>query len=190
VASRSEKKDFRNRIVRAKIDGDIEAMLRLLQESALLGDPGDRRMTAKYLGDLGAQEAVKPLIRLLSADDVGMRSQAADSLSKIGATEAVPELLKRLRLEERFAPRAWTIEALGRLGDSQAVEPLCKLLSDDHVLIRQAAAEALGKIGDPSALEPLQESAARERWIDRRTHRKAIRKIRALVSEKERAGKR
>jgi HEAT repeat protein len=182
MASRSEKKDLRHRMVSAKVDGDADVLLGLLQESAVLEDPGDRRMVVKYLGELGAQEAVRPLIQLLSSEDVGTRSQAADSLAKLGATEAVPELLESARFEERLAPRRWSIAALGKLGDPRAVEPLCELLSDGHVLIRQDAAEALGRIGDPSALEPLQETVGRERWFNRGTHRKAIRKIRARSS--------
>ncbi|RMF83541.1 MAG: NACHT domain-containing protein, partial [Nitrospirae bacterium] len=46
-------------------------------------------------------------------------------------------------------------EALGKLGDPRAVEPLLQALGDESRGVRRAAAEALGKLGDPRAVEPL-----------------------------------
>jgi len=48
-------------------------------------------------------------------------------------------------------------EALGRIGDRRAVEPLIRVLSnaDSHVRESAAAAEALGRIGSDRAVEPL-----------------------------------
>ena len=46
------------------------------------------------------------------------------------------------------------VEALGKLGDPQAVPPLIKALGDDWDDVRRAAAEALGRIGAP-AVPPL-----------------------------------
>ena len=51
-------------------------------------------------------------------------------------------------------------EALGKIGDEQAVEPLIKALSYDGGRwrdreVREAAAWALGEIGDERAVEPL-----------------------------------
>ena len=42
------------------------------------------------------------------------------------------------------------VEALGKLGDPQAVPPLIKALGDDWDDVRRAAAEALVKIGTPA----------------------------------------
>jgi hypothetical protein len=46
-------------------------------------------------------------------------------------------------------------EALGKLGDSRAVEPLIRALGDSDHNVRRIAAMALGKLGDPRAVEPL-----------------------------------
>ena len=46
-------------------------------------------------------------------------------------------------------------EALGKIGDKRAVEPLIKALGDKKWYVRRAAAEALGKIGDRRAIDPL-----------------------------------
>jgi hypothetical protein len=45
--------------------------------------------------------------------------------------------------------------ALGRLGDTRAVEPLIERLVDGNWDVRRAAAAALGRLGDKSAVEPL-----------------------------------
>jgi HEAT repeat protein len=47
------------------------------------------------------------------------------------------------------------VEALGRLGNVRAVEPIIKLLSDKDGLVRAEAAEALGRLKDERALAVL-----------------------------------
>ncbi|MCD4684978.1 MAG: HEAT repeat domain-containing protein [Anaerolineae bacterium] len=47
------------------------------------------------------------------------------------------------------------VEALGKLGDVRAVEPLIVALRDENMDVRRNAAEALGLIGDARAVEPL-----------------------------------
>jgi HEAT repeat protein len=51
--------------------------------------------------------------------------------------------------------RWWAAEALGRLGDPAAVEPLLAALSDEASVVRAWAARALGQLGDLQAFEPL-----------------------------------
>jgi hypothetical protein len=46
------------------------------------------------------------------------------------------------------------VEALGKIGDSRAVEPLIAALKDWDQDVRYAAVEALGKIGDSRAVGP------------------------------------
>ena len=46
-------------------------------------------------------------------------------------------------------------EALGKLGDKEAVEPLIALLADRETNVRRAAVEALDKLGDDRAVKPL-----------------------------------
>jgi HEAT repeat protein len=49
----------------------------------------------------------------------------------------------------------WSIEALGEIGDSRAVELLITLLTDKDVIVRYSAAKALGAMGDSRAFAPL-----------------------------------
>ena len=50
------------------------------------------------------------------------------------------------------------ISALGKKGDSEAVETLIRVVKySEHASLREQATEALAKIGDPRAVEPLKE---------------------------------
>ncbi len=46
-------------------------------------------------------------------------------------------------------------QALGKLNNPRAVDPLIQTLKDYDESVRQKAAEALGEIKDPRAIEPL-----------------------------------
>ncbi len=46
-------------------------------------------------------------------------------------------------------------DALGKIGDKRAVEPLITALDDEDELVREGAAKALGMLGDKRAVEPL-----------------------------------
>lgn len=143
-----------------------------------LRDPEHRFLAAKYLGELGVQEAIPDLIRLLRGGDAATRSSAAEALGMLDARTATPDLVELARHDELVVPRTFAITALGSLGDARAVEPLSELLSDENILIRQSAARALGALGDDTAIEALRAAAARERWYSRGLHKKAIRRIR------------
>jgi HEAT repeat protein len=54
---------------------------------------------------------------------------------------------------------AWALEdALGKIGDPQALPALLEALKDENGYVRRAAAEALGEIGDPQAVPALLEA--------------------------------
>ncbi len=59
-------------------------------------------------------------------------------------------------LSSPYPDRRWkAAEALGRMRDRQALDPLLRALQDEDWRVRQKAAWALGAIGDPRALQPL-----------------------------------
>jgi HEAT repeat protein len=164
------------RLFEAKRHRDVSFLLRGLR------DPDYRFLAARLLGELRAAEAVPRLIPLLGAGDIETRSSAARALAEIGATEAVPSLIERVRVEREVAPRTWAVSALGDIGDARALDPLCELLSDDSVLVRQSAASALGKLGHPGGLQPLEAAVAQERWYHRKRHKRAIRELRRVAT--------
>ena len=59
-------------------------------------------------------------------------------------------------LKDENPGKRWkAIEALARMEDGQAVDPLIEALQDEDWRVRQKAAWALGYLGDPRAIIPL-----------------------------------
>ncbi len=74
-------------------------------------------------------------------------------VTKLESEKNVPELISLLQKQDSLSSQA--AEALGNIGDKQAVKPLIISLSDEDKTIRENAAIALGKIKDTSAVKPL-----------------------------------
>lgn len=74
-------------------------------------------------------------------------------ITKLESEKNVTELVSLLQKQDSVSSQA--AEALGNIGDKQAVEPLIKALSNEDKIIRESAATALGKIKDTRAVQPL-----------------------------------
>ncbi|MGV8040180.1 MAG: HEAT repeat domain-containing protein [Thermoanaerobaculaceae bacterium] len=115
--------------------------------------------------ELGA-EAVRPLVAALAVD--GLRLSAAETLGKMAdacpdlesLAVAVEPLLACLSVPcTEESRRTLIIDALGKLGDARAVQPLLPFLQSRDSWVRVSAAKALGRTGDPStALELAKET--------------------------------
>ncbi len=103
---------------------------------------------------LDDSRAVEPLIHALHVGELDLIIKATDALGQMGSS-AVDPLIDTLKSERVFYGRSSVATALGVLGDTRAVEPLIKALSDYDKGVRAEAADALGKIGDARAIEPL-----------------------------------
>ncbi len=110
-----------------------------------LTDPDHRSVAAEALGDIHAEEAVTPLLRLLDASDSDVRSAAARALGKIGSSEGLERLLEVAEHDEEWAVRTWAIAALGSIGDSAVTPRLVPLLDDAHSDVRASAAQRWGR---------------------------------------------
>jgi len=135
-----------------------------------------RWWAARALAEIGGQAAVGPLVQALDDAEPDVRACAALALGHLGAGSAAPALTARLADDSAFvsgiaadalsmigpaavealiasllAPQAHTrllaVRALGRIGDEQAVEPLCRLLEDPSYLVRYHVEEALEALG-------------------------------------------
>ncbi len=114
-----------------------------------------RKQAAVALGKIGDSRAVEPLINLIKLQKVN--GQIEEELDLDVSFEDLELELDPEDLEEDqdVSVRLIAANALGKIGDSRAVESLAKLLKDKNVDIRKQATVALGKIGDPRAVEPL-----------------------------------
>jgi hypothetical protein len=90
---------------------------------------------------------------------VKLRCQAIRLLGIMGAEEAIVPLMTLLHDKStNYRVRLEVAEALGRLQNSRAVNPLIQLLKDEKessVYVKESAVKALGMLGDIRALEPL-----------------------------------
>jgi HEAT repeat protein len=109
-----------------------------------------RTEIARILGQIGDRRAVEPLVALLAVDPAHLRSARAFGNDDI---QRVIALGTALELRESAA------EALGQIGDKEAVEPLIACYRDDSLQaganVRKAVVIALGKLRDPRALDTL-----------------------------------
>lgn len=64
-------------------------------------------------------------------------------------------VIEALGYEKDVQVRREAAYTLGKIGNSNAVEPLMKALNDPDNHVRRQAADALGNIGDKRAVEPL-----------------------------------
>jgi HEAT repeat protein len=109
-------------------------------------DPNVRAVATEALGELGlnVDEAIPPLIDLLSDESLGIRMGSILALGKIGAraNAAVPGLAAFLKNEDWHWRRQATI-ALGKISSRDAIPVLSNALKDQKEEVRNAAAEAL-----------------------------------------------
>jgi HEAT repeat protein len=105
----------------------------------------------------GGAEGYSALLKLEST--VQLRCHAIRLLGVMGAEEATVPLMSLLHDKTtNYRVRLEVAEALGRLQNSRAVNPLIALLKDEKessVYVKESAVKALGMLGDIRALEPL-----------------------------------
>lgn len=149
-----------NRLPGIRILGEIgdrravELLITALEDE----DHDVRMLAAKALCNLPDARAIPALQAALNDDELLIRMAAQTALNAIGAAALAP-MVKTLRTGETVQQRRGAAEALGEIGNTQAMEPLLVALKEDEDdSVRRAAALALGKLGDQSAVEPLREA--------------------------------
>ena len=118
------------------------------------GDFHVRQMAAILLGSLRDAGDTERLITALRDEEKSVRQSAMEGLAATGAP-AVPRLTAALQ-DDDWIVRYRAAEALGRIGDVRAVEPLISALGDGKDHVRHMAAKGLGMLCDPSAAGPLE----------------------------------
>ncbi len=105
--------------------------------------------------------ALQPLVALLGDGDGEVRANAARVLGEGRAKEASGALVKLLK-DENLRARYFAAEALGKLGDALAAEPLLTMArenADQDQYLRHAAAVALSRLNvEPALAKAAQDS--------------------------------
>ena len=185
----------------------VKPLIELLEDES--GDV--RKHTAAALGNIGDERAVEPLITALKDKEWTVRKCAVTALGKIGDERALKPLLKALNDEDSdvkrrvilslekmknlaidpllraFYDKDWRVqaivaEALGKIGDERAVQPLIRALTDKDKIernryVRGKAAEALGRLGDKRAIKPLVDALNEKYIYVRRKAEKALERL-------------
>lgn len=90
---------------------------------------------------------------------IDLRVMCAKAISNYKDNSALGVLLYCLNNKnENYKIRLACADALGRIGDQYAVEPLINVLKDEEeksVYLKETATTALGMLGDTSAIDPL-----------------------------------
>ena len=127
---------------------NLHALVRLSRKEAAV-----RRDAAVALGQLRDERALESLKAALRDRDEGVRRRAISALGRIWRLSQLVGLG-----DDEAAVRQGAAEALGTLGDAQAVEPLIAALRDGNADVRSAVTEALGQLDDERAVQPLVEA--------------------------------
>jgi HEAT repeat protein len=136
-----------------------------------------RQDAQKALDALGVQHGLEPLIALLQDPDAKVRTLAAQALGEIG-DPAAAEALKNASGDSDVkaaaaigqvagamagataspAQRAkvLAVEALGKVGDARAVEPLVRAMRSGDETLQKAAGAALGSMKSPAVMRRFQ----------------------------------
>ena len=137
------------------IDAMVTGLSRDYKVAGLTGD------ALKRIGN----PAIAPLIRALSsAIDEDLQRRGAETLGDLKAKEAVGTLVSFLRSSNSSVRRA-AIDALGKIADSAAAEPLIQLLNtlEDPDLVA-ATCGSLSKLSDSRAIDPVLKALSRLRF--------------------------
>ncbi len=170
--------------VQAPDQTNLAPALSALIEGLTDGNAAARSASARAIGEAGDEAGVAPLMQLLLDETSPIRSLAATSLSKLGkpalqrlinalddrrpsvrilsaqalgdmkSSEAVPSLV-RLAAADRSPARADAIEALGKIGDVAALDPILVALADGSVTVRRKALASISHFQDQRAVQAL-----------------------------------
>jgi HEAT repeat protein len=168
--------------------GDTRAVEALINVLLTNKDYDARFEAAEALGQLGDPRAVEPLIVALKNRHElyhdSMCRYSAEALIKIGKPSVEP-LISVIKLSEKKVRddigkniQLEVVNALGKLRDTRAVEPLIYLLRNEFEYeIRKNSARVLGLLGDTRSIESLVNALTDENWQVRGEATYALRKF-------------
>jgi HEAT repeat protein len=127
-----------------------------------------RNAAARALGLIRGPLAIRALVEGLQDTDYQVRRTCVDALAGQGK-DAVDSLLPLLQ-SSHIEVRAAAIEALGRIRDPRAMDPLKVCLRDGDRLAREAAWKALEQLSWPAA----KERGRLWRWIQAKDYPRVV----------------
>ncbi len=124
------------------------------------GNDDERKVAARFLGDLKDQRGVQALLVAMEDRDRNVRQQAIQSLGKMRDMRAAG-VLRHALMEDRYV-RGAAARALGQLRDTSAVDLLVSLVEREMHLqgrsgdeLMESIARALGNLNDRQGVDAL-----------------------------------
>lgn len=132
-----------------------QAELELLAEKITRGSDEQKRDALVQIRNLETEAASRIAVSALRDSSEIVRATAAASVIFLPKDEAASNLVPLLS-DKKPLVRREAAYALGKVGDSSAVNPLLQILQKDkQAEVRNAAIVALGEIGDVAAISEL-----------------------------------
>ncbi|MEW6599360.1 MAG: DUF3859 domain-containing protein [Nitrospirota bacterium] len=130
----------------------VKRLLPLMNEK----DPVVRLSALRILGTLGEERALDPLLKALGNDKLrSVASEAIEPLGGIKHSRALKTLIQLLK-DDNSNIRHHAINALGSMGDNQAVTPLLELLeTEKDINMLNRIINSLSLIGDKNASQKI-----------------------------------
>ena len=125
-----------------------------------------RERMVLFMGNINTPEA-KALLKKLYIDeeeDLTIRSYAVNALSKLGATDVTADIKKILaavdsypfkKRQRYYTLTVYSVAALVKLGDADAVPRLMDSLKSDNATVRLRAVELIKEMGDKRTIDIL-----------------------------------
>jgi len=160
------------RLRRARKGRDVAALV----ES--LGHPAWAGTASRFLGQIGARDAVPEVAVLLQADEPHIRMAAVEALGRLEARDPAGSVERLATGDSDQAVRSYALVALAQILGADARGAIRSALDNDpDWRTRRAAAVAIGLVGTREDLQTLAEAGGREPWLRRRRFRQARRQI-------------
>ncbi len=106
---------------------------------------GEAGLAAQLLGEIGAQEAVAPLVKALEDPTLVPRREVLGALGRLKDPKSA-DVVARDLYHDRAEVRAAAAEALETIGPGNGADALDALKGDYYRKVREAASKALAKI--------------------------------------------
>ncbi|WP_259517254.1 HEAT repeat domain-containing protein [Halanaeroarchaeum sp. HSR-CO] len=129
--------------------------------------PELRMAAANVLGQIGSENAVRPLVAALEDADPRVRARVARAIGQIRNPTAAGALVDHLH-GEPLPVRREVADALGYLGGDDALEGLLSIADDENEVMRRTVATSLGRFGDARPIETLVDMLGDESDLVRR----------------------
>lgn len=142
---------------------------------ALLRDPHPevRLAAARALSDIGAPQAVRPLLEAIPQCTRWAISDAVDLVKMLGAA-AGPELEATLAQSTVKQARLAAVEAIGEVGHREAYDTVRSFLNDSDIEFRIAATRSIGRLGGRDVFEALGKALKDSAWQVRAAAARAL----------------